>query len=36
VAALSVRQAAMVLGVPASRVHRERLRVFQKPPETAP
>jgi DNA invertase Pin-like site-specific DNA recombinase len=28
---LSVRQAAKVLGVPASRVHRERERLFQKP-----
>jgi DNA invertase Pin-like site-specific DNA recombinase len=31
VAALSVRQAASVLGVPASRVHRERARLFQNP-----
>ena len=30
VAGLSVRQAAKVLGVPASRVHRERERLFQK------
>lgn len=31
VAGLSVREAAKVLGVPASRVHRERERLFQNP-----
>lgn len=44
VAGLSVREAAKVLRVPASRVHRERERLFQKPtglgpqnpPETTP
>lgn len=35
VAGLSVRAAAQQLGVPVSRVHRERRRVFQKPPEPA-
>lgn len=35
VAKLSVREAATALGVPPSRVHRERARLFQKPPETA-
>ncbi len=33
---LSVRAAAKVLGVPPSRVHAERLRVFRNPPEPTP
>lgn len=40
VAGLSVREAATLLGVPASRLHRERKRVFQNPdcrtPQDAP
>ena len=36
VAGLSVREAARVLGVPASRVHSERLRVFGNGPEQTP
>ena len=35
VASLSVREAAKVLQVPPSRIHRERERVFQNPPEMA-
>ena len=36
VAGLSVRQAAAVLGVPASRVHAERLRAVSESPDPAP
>ena len=36
VAGLSVREAGKVLGVPASRVHSERLRVFGNGPEQTP
>ena len=36
VAGLSVREAARVLGVPASRVHSERLRVFGNGPDPTP
>ena len=36
VAGLSVREAGKVLGVPASRVHSERLRVFGNGPEPTP
>ncbi len=36
VAGLSVREAGKVLGVPASRVHSERLRVFGNGPERTP
>jgi DNA invertase Pin-like site-specific DNA recombinase len=36
VAGLSVREAAKVLGVPASRVYAERRRVFGNPPRTDP
>jgi DNA invertase Pin-like site-specific DNA recombinase len=36
VAGLSVREAARVLGVPASRVHSERLRVFGNGPKRTP
>jgi transposase len=35
VTGLSVREAAKMLGVPASRIHRERARVFQNPAESA-
>ena len=36
VAGLSVREAAKVLGIPASRVHSERQRAFGNPPRTSP
>jgi DNA invertase Pin-like site-specific DNA recombinase len=36
VAGLSVREAAKVLGIPATRIHRERARVFQNPSRTTP
>ena len=36
VAGLSVREAAKQLGVPASRIHRERARLFQNPTRRAP